>query len=134
MLRYEHKEKPLLPARKFYQRILKNFVISCVVIFISLGIGIAGYMYFAELSFTDALLNASMILGGMGPVDVLHNDSAKYFASFYSLFSGITFLSTVALLLAPAIHRGMHRFHLETEEEEERDEQNDLPARKRKKS
>ena len=77
-------------------------------------------MYFAHLPFIDALLNASMILGGMGPVDVLSNASSKYFASFYSLFCGITLLSMVAVLLAPILHRAMHRFHLETEEDDEK--------------
>lgn len=86
---------------------------------ISLLIGIWGYISFANLSFVDALENASMILGGMGPVNELNSDSAKYFASFYALFSGITFLTTIAVLLAPVFHRAMHRFHLETEEEEE---------------
>jgi hypothetical protein len=121
MLKFEHKEKPLLPVQKFYQRILNNFLIAFTIILISLGIGVTGYMSFAHLKFVDALLNAGMILGGMGPVDILATDSAKYFATFYSLFSGITFLTTVALLLAPSVHRAMHRFHLETEEEEEND-------------
>jgi hypothetical protein len=119
MLKYEHKRKPLLPARKFYKRIFNNFLIALMIISISLSIGIAGYMLYADLPFVDALLNASMILGGMGPVDAMHDNAAKYFASFYSLFSGISFLSTVALLLAPAIHRAMHKFHLETESDEE---------------
>lgn len=119
MLNFEHKKKPLLPVTLFYKRMLDNVMLAIIIILISLSIGIAGYMIFADLNFVDALLNASMILGGMGPVDVLTNNSAKIFASCYSLFSGITFLSTVALLLAPAIHRAMHKFNLETEEEEE---------------
>jgi hypothetical protein len=128
MLKFEHKEKPLLPVQKFYQRVLNNFLIAFTIILLSLGIGVTGYMSFAHLKFVDALLNAGMILGGMGPVDILTTDSAKYFATFYSLFSGITFLTTVALLLAPSVHRAMHRFHLETEEEEE----NDLPKKKKR--
>ncbi len=119
MLNYEHKKKPLLPPGKFYERMFNNFILAAIILIISLAIGIAGYMSLANLKFADALLNASMILGGMGPVDAMPSDAAKYFASFYSLFSGISFLSTVALLLAPAIHRAMHRFHLETDEEEE---------------
>jgi hypothetical protein len=63
-----------------------------------------------------------MILGGMGPVDMLTDDSAKLFASFYSLFSGITFLTTVAVLFAPIVHRFFHRFHLESEVDEEQQE------------
>ena len=115
--KYEHKKKPLLPVMLFYRRMLNNFFLAAIIIIASLLIGIAGYMVFANMEFVDALLNASMILGGMGPVDSLTSNQAKYFASFYSLFSGITFLSTVALLLTPAIHRTMHKFHLETEDE-----------------
>jgi hypothetical protein len=117
-----YKRKKLLPSKVFYRRLLFNFGLAMVIIASSLALGVWGYMTFASLNFTDALLNASMILGGMGPVDTLHNNASKYFASFYSLFSGITFLSTVAVLLTPVIHRALHIFHLETEEEEEKEE------------
>jgi hypothetical protein len=70
-------------------------------------------MHFAEQSFVDAFLNASMILGGMGPVGELTSDGAKYFASFYALYSGVALLSSVAVILAPAMHRILHYFHLE---------------------
>jgi hypothetical protein len=122
MLFFEHSSKPLISKRRFYRRVVRNLFIAFLIITASLSIGVIGYMSFAGLNFVDALLNASMLLGGMGPVDMLHNDAAKYFASFYALFSGITFLSTVGVIFAPIIHRIMHRFHLETEEEEEKAE------------
>ena len=84
--KYEHKKKPLLPATLFYRRIFNSFLLAVVIILFSLSIGIIGYMKLADMDFVDAVLNASMILGGMGPVDVLTSDGAKYFASFYSLF------------------------------------------------
>ncbi|HKR04153.1 MAG TPA: hypothetical protein VJY62_05895, partial [Bacteroidia bacterium] len=120
MFSYEPANKPLLSAKKFYRRLLNNFLIALLFILISLFIGIGGYMLLAKMNFADALLNASMILGGMGPVDTMPNVASKYFASFYALFSGITFLSTVVVLIAPIVHRVMHRFHLETEEDEEK--------------
>jgi hypothetical protein len=120
MFDFEHKKEPLLPTKKFYRRLFINVLIAGTVIIVSLIIGVYGYMSFASLPFPDALENASMILGGMGPVDPLKTNTAKYFASFYALFSGITFLSTVAILLAPVFHRALHVFHLETEEEEEK--------------
>jgi putative effector of murein hydrolase len=86
------------------------------IIVFSLGMGVAGYHYFEHLSWLDSLLNASMIMTGMGPVDVLHRQSSKLFASFYSLYSGIVFLSTVALLLAPIAHRFLHFFHIESDD------------------
>src|SRR3569832_471834 len=107
IISFEHRNKPLLPIRKFYQRLFNNGLIAFTIIIVSLSIGIAGYMGFADMKFVDALLNASMILGGMGPVDILTNDAAKYFASFYALFSGITFLTTVGVIFAPILHRLM---------------------------
>lgn len=122
MFSYEKLHRPLLPKVKFYKRLLFNSVIALLIIVISLCIGVSGYMGLAHMRFADAFLNASMILGGMGPVDVLPNDAAKYFASLYALFSGVTFLSIVGVLFAPLLHRIMHRYHLETDNEEESDE------------
>jgi hypothetical protein len=125
MFSYEPNNKPLLSAKKFYKRLFNNFLLALLFILISLSFGIGGYMLLAKMDFVDALLNASMILGGMGPVDPLRQDAAKYFASFYALFSGITFLSTVVVLVAPIVHRVMHKFHLETEADEEKGENED---------
>ncbi len=123
MFKYEHKSSPLISTEKFYKRLRDNFLLALAIIMLSLLIGIGGYMFFAELPFADALLNASMILGGMGPVDILKSNTAKYFASFYALYSGITLITTIGILFAPMVHRIMHRFHLETEEEEEDESQ-----------
>ncbi len=79
----------------------------------SLALGVLGYHLIAGLSWLDALLNASMILTGMGPVNEIATAAGKLFASFYALFSGVAFLTIVAVLLAPAVHRFLHRFHLE---------------------
>jgi len=79
----------------------------------SLGVGTVGYHVTADLKWVDAFLNASMILTGMGPVDKLETDSAKLFASFYSIFSGVSFLTFCGVLFAPVYHRFMHRFHLD---------------------
>ncbi len=119
MFKYEHKSKPLLSKKKFYNRLINNSLLALVFLFLSLAIGIGGYMYFGKLSFVDALLNASMILGGMGPVDTLHSDSAKYFASLYALYSGITLITSVGIIFSPMVHRMMHRLHLETDNDED---------------
>jgi hypothetical protein len=79
----------------------------------ALLIGVAGYHFIARLSWVDALLNASMILTGMGPVAILTSTSAKIFASLYALFSGVVFLSATGVIMAPVVHRVLHRFHLE---------------------
>lgn len=81
----------------------------------SLALGAAGYHFTEGMPWLDALLNASMILTGMGPVNILQTAAGKLFATFYALFSGIAFLTTVAILFAPIIHRFLHRLHVQTE-------------------
>ncbi len=57
-----------------------------------------------------------MILTGMGPMNPIVSVSGKLFASFYALFSGIIFLSSILIVMAPIVHRFLHKFHLEDEE------------------
>ena len=117
VMHFEHRTSPLLPRAEFYKRVLRYSGFSFLLIGISLGIGIVGYHFINKLSWLDALVNASMILTGMGPVNSLINVEAKWFASLYSIFSGVVFLSTVAVFLAPIAHRFLHRFHLDDGED-----------------
>ena len=80
---------------------------------VSLAIGMAGYVAFEQLSWVDAFLNASMLLGGMGPVDPPKTTGGKLFAGFYALYSGLVFIVTAAVLFAPLLHRVLHRFHVD---------------------
>jgi hypothetical protein len=112
---FEHKQKPLLPFRAFVSRQLRFAAFSLLLILVSLLLGMAGYHGIAGLSWVDAFYNAAMILTGMGPVAPLQTTGAKVFAGAYALFSGVVFLSTAAVLLAPLVHRLMHRLHMETE-------------------
>ena len=82
---------------------------------ISLGIGVFGYHFFEGLSWIDSLLNVSMILGGMGPVNQLQTTAGKLVASFYALFSGVVFIAAMGVLAAPIFHRFLHHFHLADE-------------------
>ena len=113
MLRYEHRTEPLLPRRRFLRRLGLHAVAAGGILMGSLGLGVAGYHYLARLAWIDALLNASMILAGMGPVDAIQSAGAKLFASFYALFSGVVLLATAGLLVAPVAHRLLHGLHLE---------------------
>lgn len=110
---YEHRTQPLLPRRLFLLRMLRHGLLALIIVLFSLGIGVVGYHFTAGLSWLDALLNASMILGGMGPVNELHTVAGKLFASAYALFSGVAFLATVGILVAPLAHRLFHHLHLE---------------------
>ena len=115
----ETKCQPLAPLPKFLQRLGRNFLISTAILLVSLVVGTAGYCYFGKLPTVDGFLNASMILTGMGPVDKMETEGGKLFSAFYALYSGLAFLSMMAVLVAPVYHRFMHRFHCETDDEED---------------
>lgn len=110
---YEKRTEPLLPRRKFLMRLFYHFLTGFGILVISLGIGVLGYHGFEKLAWLDALLNASMILGGMGPVNLIVTAGGKVFASCYALFSGMIFLGIVGIIIAPIIHRFLHFMHLD---------------------
>ena len=112
---YENRRDRLLTRAEFAWRVFGHFTFAIAAAAIALYVGMAGYHYIAGLNWIDSLLNASMILGGMGPVDPLKTDGAKLFASFYALFSGLFFIGVLGILLAPFIHRVMHRLHMDEE-------------------
>ena len=114
---YEHHKEPLLPRGKFILRMIKHGMVAFGLVAGSLGIGICGYHYLESLSWLDSLVNASMLLGGMGPVNALQTPAGKVFASIYALYSGMIFLIVIGILFAPVFHRFMHHFHLEAEED-----------------
>jgi len=118
ILHYERHNQPLLPRGLFFLRLLRHVGFGAVLIAVSLGIGMAGYHFLEHLSWVDSLLNASMILGGMGPVNMLTTTAGKFFASFYALFSGIIFLVAAGVMVAPVVHRLLHRMHLDDETED----------------
>jgi len=109
----EHHSQPLLPRRDFIGRMLRFAASALLIVMIALGAGMLGYRQFEHLSWLDSFLNAAMILGGMGPVNEVHSDAGKLFAGCYALFSGLIFLVAAGLLFAPAVHRLLHRFHVE---------------------
>jgi hypothetical protein len=116
MKRLENKKQPLISRKEFFFRQLKFASLSMVLVTFSLAIGTIGYHYLGDISWIDALLNASMILTGMGPVNHMDTDTAKIFATIYSLYSGIAFLTTSAILVTPAVHRLLHIIKLDDEE------------------
>jgi len=117
MIEFEHSGEPLLPLERFWGRLIRGALAGFGLIGGSLLLGVLGYRWFGRLGWVDSILNASMILTGMGPVDRMDTAAAKLFASAYALFSGVAFLTSVGVLFAPVVHRFMHRFHLEAEGE-----------------
>ena len=111
-MHFEHRQQRLLPWPKFIHRMARSAAVAGTLIVVPLALGVAGYHWIARLTWIDSLLNASMILTGMGPVSPLSSVGAKLFASIYAIFSGVAFLTTVGVLLAPVFHRFLHKFHL----------------------
>ena len=112
---YEHHKQPLASRKVFARRLMRNGLIGLTLLAISLFIGILGYHFLEDLSWLDSFLNASMILGGMGPVNPVKTNAGKIFASFYALYSGVVLLASVGVLAAPIFHRFLHRFKLADE-------------------
>jgi hypothetical protein len=99
---------------------LRSTVVAAVLVTVAVCIGVVGYHYLNDEAWIDALVDATMILGGMGPVAPLTNNAAKLFASFYALFSGLMFIATAAVLVAPWVHRLLHRLDADAEEKKRR--------------
>jgi hypothetical protein len=116
---FEHKTEKLVPLPRFLRRVVLSLLLVLIVLCIALGIGVVGYHRLAGLSWIDSVLNASMILTGMGPIATMTSTTSKLFASGYALFSGVVFLSSIGVVLAPIFHRILHRFHLDDTEQDE---------------
>jgi hypothetical protein len=110
---FERKHEKVAPVSVFAKRILGAFGLSLLVVTPALLIGVAGYHWIDQLDWVDSLLEASMILGGMGPVNPLRSDAAKLFASGYALFSGLVLIGVMGIILTPITHRLLHKFHAE---------------------
>ena len=115
MKSFERKSKPVISNKAYLKRQLYYFFLSIFLIAFSLLIGVFGYHYTGPMGWLDAFYNSSMILTGMGPVNVITNDSGKWFASFYALYSGVAFLTTAGVMLSPLVHRILHILHAEDE-------------------
>lgn len=109
---YEPHHTPPIPAARFALRLLAHACAALGLISVSLLWGMWGYHHFEHLDWLDAFLNAAMLLGGMGPVKTQDlTDGGKLFAGLYALYSGLVFIAVMGLMLAPVVHRILHRFH-----------------------
>jgi hypothetical protein len=112
---YERRDEPIASMSSFLGRLFRSFLATLMIVGVSLAIGTIGYSYFLDMPWIDGLINASMILTGMGPVDKMESTPGKLFATFYALYSGLAFLTMVAIIIAPVYHRFLHHFHLDEE-------------------
>jgi len=114
---YEHRSQPLLSHAAFLGRVARSALAGAALIAVSLAAGMAGYHWLERLSWLDAFLNAAMLLGGMGPVNIPATSRGKLFAGVYALYCGLVVIIAAGLILAPIAHRVLHRFHLEERDE-----------------
>ena len=115
LFRYERRGQRPLARRHFVRRFLAHFVIAQVIVGLSLFMGMLGYNHYEGLSWTDAFLNAAMLLGGMGPVNTPATHAGKIFAGSYALFAGLIFLVVAGIMVAPVAHRILHTFHVDSD-------------------
>jgi len=131
---YERVHEPMAPMPVFLRRLLASLALAVVLIGVSLAAGMVGYHGFERESWLDAFADAAMILSGMGPLNPLHTEGGKIFAGFYALYSGLLFVATAGLILAPMLHRFLHHMHLADEDEagdpEPENEANQRPGRR----
>ena len=110
---YEPKGHPLLSRGQFVRRVLRHVAAAFALLVFSIALGMAGYEHFEQLPWRDAFLNTAMLLGGMGPVDPPKTDGGKLFAGLFALYAGLVFLFAAGVVLAPILHRVLHKFHWE---------------------
>jgi hypothetical protein len=115
MLFFEHFQTPVIPPAAFALRLGRNIILALALTGISLLLGMTGYRELEDMSWTDAFLNAAMILGGMGPVGELSTEAGKWFAGCYALYSGLFVVVVAAIVLAPVVHRLLHKFHYDAD-------------------
>ena len=112
---FEHRKQPPVSRQHFVQRLARHGGYALAIVGVSLVVGAGGYHWLAHFSWVDSVLNAAMLLGGMGPVGDLPEDAAKLFAAGFALYSGLVFLVVAGLVLGPVFHRVLHRFHWEAD-------------------
>jgi len=118
LFNFESKHQRLLSWGAFLWRLFIHFVAASSFIGVSLFAGMIGYHHFENMAWIDAFANAAMILSGMGPLSPLNTWNGKLFAGFYALYSGLAVIVAMGIILGPVVHRMLHRFHLQSVNED----------------
>lgn len=114
---YERRRHPVLSRTAFAWRLARHVALAGCLMALSLVVGMVGYGHYEQWSWRQAFLNSAMLLGGMGPVHPPVTDAGQLFSGLYALYAGLVFILVAGLLLAPLVHRLLHRFHWEDDPE-----------------
>jgi hypothetical protein len=117
---FEPRSAPLLPSHRFRRRLIAHGLYAAGIVAGSMAVGTIGFWRLGRMAPIDAFLNSAMLLGGMGPVGEIRHTTGKLFAAFFALYAGLVFLVAGALILTPALHRLLHRFHVDEAESRHR--------------
>lgn len=110
---YEKKSKPLLAPKKFRRRLYSHILIACLLVVFTLTLGVAGHMHFDQMRFSTALVASITLTSGLGLSVLPESSGGQVFAGFYGFFSGYVHIATSSIIMAPIVHRVLHKFHLE---------------------
>lgn len=116
---YEHANEPLASRAIFFWRVLRHLGVALLFFLLSLGVGMIGYHYLEQMDWVDSFANAATLLVLAGPLTTIQTDGGKIFTGFYAMYSGLAFLTINAILFAPFLHRFLHRFHLQSNPDEQ---------------
>lgn len=111
---FEHRSQSVIRSRQFFLRLAYSLFISLMLIVVSLAVGMTGYHLLEHLNWLDSFLDASMLLGGMGPVHTPVTWGGKLFAGLYALYCGLAVIAVTGVMLAPVAHRVLHKLHAES--------------------
>lgn len=115
LFKFDHKTEPMASGASFAGRMFTNLLAALIIVALALAVGMYGYQEIEGMAWIDAFLNSAMLLGGMGPVDAPRTDGGKLFAGVYALYAGLAFVVLAGLLVAPFLHRLLHKFHWESD-------------------
>lgn len=110
---YESKDQPLLPTHHFIKRVSWHVIYALILVALTVLAGVIGHLWLEPVAWHDAMLNAALIVGGIGPFILPATIAGKLFFALYSIVVGLVFAATLGLILAPLAHRIIHKFHLE---------------------
>ena len=110
---YESKSSSLIAKKTFIKRMFFHILAALILVVITLVAGIAGHVYFDNMEAGTAFVASVTLTSGLGLSILPETTSGRLFTSFYGIFSGYVYIATSTIVIAPILHRILHKFHLD---------------------